>query len=148
MESKVKHTYDSLLKLVAPGTANITTATTTASTQVAIDKIVNGRGDIIGRFGEGSFDVVVHIVALDHTTGDETYTVSFNSYDSAGANAVTHATRAFVVADLGKTFVFKFDTASIGNVDANAFFFGLSVVTAGTTPILGWWAYIAPNKAW
>lgn len=151
MESKVKYSYDASLALYAPpksGVAVTTITATAASTQVDINKIVNGRGDIAGRFGEGSFDVVLHVVSLDHTTGDETYSVAYNTYDVNGANAVTHDTRLLTITNIGQTLVNKFDTATLGLEDANAFYFGLNVTLAGTSPILGYWAFIAPNKMW
>lgn len=144
MESIVRHTYDAALKLQAPGSANITS--TTASSQVDIQKITKSvRGALNGRFGEGSFDVVLHVAALDHTTGDETYSVAFQTYDANGANGVTHETRLLTTTDLGLTLTFKFDAKTLGLEDANAAFFGLNVTLAGTTPILGYWAFVAPN---
>jgi hypothetical protein len=144
MESIVRHTYDAALKLQAPGSANITT--TTASSQVDIQKITKSvRGALAGRFGEGSFDVVFHVGALDRTTGDETYVLTANTYDLNGVNPVTHFTRNVLIGDLGTTLTFKSDVKTLGLEDPAAVFFGLNLTLAGTTPILGYWAFVAPN---
>lgn len=144
MESIVRHAYDAALKLQAPGTAAITA--TAATSQVDIQKITKSvRGALNGRFGEGSFDVVFHTTALDHTTGDETYSVAFQTYDLNGANGVTHETRLLTIADLGLTYNWKFDVKTLGLEDPNAVFFGLNITLAGTTPILQYWAFVAPN---
>lgn len=144
MESKIKYTYDALLALQAPASANV--VATASSAYVDINKITKGRGDVQGRFGEGAFDVVVHITTLDHTTGDETYSAAFTSSDAAGANKIVHFTRAFVVGEVGKTFAYKFDAATIGLENANAAKFGIDWTLAGTTPILNYFAFVAPNK--
>lgn len=146
MESKVKSTYDAALVLQAVGSVAITTTTT--STKVDINRIAFGRGDIQGRYGEGSFDVVMSIVALDHTTGDETYSLAFTTYDSAGANATTQDTHAFTIADIGNPLRYKFDTATLAEVDSDAAQFAIVATLAGTTPSLQYWAFIAPNLAW
>lgn len=145
MESKVKYTYDDALKLKAIGSAAITVTETTA--KVGFDRIANGRGDIAGRYGVGSFDVVVHVTALDHTTGDETYSLAFTSYDANGANPVTQETILFTIADIGTTKVFKFDTATLQQWDTDGAQLGIVVTLAGTTPILQYWAFIVPNRA-
>lgn len=144
MESKVKYLIDAALMLKASGTVAITSTETTA--KVDINRIANGRGDVTGRYGEGSIDVLLHVVAIDHTTGDETYTLGFTTYDSAGANAVTQETATLLVGDLGLTKVFKFDMATLQTLDSDAAQFAIVVTLAGTSPILQYWAYIVPNR--
>lgn len=148
MESKVKYLIDAALVLQATGSVAI--SSTTVSTKVGINRIVNGRGDVIGRYGEGSFDVLLHVVALDHTTGDETYTLNFATYDSAGANEFVHEAAVYTLGttDVGKTLVFKFDTATLAAMDADAAEFAVKPVLAGTTPSFQYWAYLVPNKRW
>lgn len=147
MESKVKYLVDDALKLQAVGSSNVTASANSAL--VDINYITNGRGDIKGRYGEGSFDVLIHVVSADHTTGDETYTLNFSTADSAGANVTTQETYVLsTTTDVGRTMVFKFDTTTLNGVDADASKFGLAWVLAGTTPILNYWAYLVPNRRW
>lgn len=147
MESKVKYLIDAALVLNATTAAAITS--TTVSTKVDIQRITKGRGDINGRYGEGSFDVLLHVVGLDHTTGDETYALNFATYDSTGSNEVIHETAySLGVSDIGKTLVFKFDTATLAAEDSDAAEFAVKPVLAGTTPSLTYWAYLVPNRRW
>jgi hypothetical protein len=148
MESKVKSTYDALLALQLVGSAAVTNVGSNVSSIVDLNLITKGRGDLDGRFGEGSFDVVFHVVALDHTTGDETYTVHFKSYDINGANGTDQETQVLTTANIGETYRWKFDTRTLQNTHAAAAQFGLDIVCAGTTPIFQYWAFIAPNLAW
>lgn len=144
MESKVKYLYDDALKLKAVGSVAITASG--VSSQVGLNLITAGRGDVNNRFGEGSFDIVFHVVAIDHTTGDETYSVAVKTYDSAGANGTLQETIALVVGDLATTKVWKFDTVTLQQTHAAAANIGLDITLAGTTPILQYWAFVAPNR--
>lgn len=147
MESKVKYLIDDALKLQAVGSANITA--TGNSSFVDINQIIYGRGDVLNRFGEGSFDVLLHINTFDRTTGDETYVVNFSTADQANANVTTQESYSLIpVTDVGRTMVFKFDTSTLRGVDADGGKFVLAWVLGGTTPILNYWSYIVPNKRW
>ncbi len=144
MESVIRHGYDANLALKAPGAVAITASE--LSTKVDINRITKSvRGALANRYGEYEFDVVVHVVALDHTTGDETYSLDFNTYDAAGANPVTHQNRLLTVADLGKTLIFTFKTGTIQEADADAALFAVNLTLAGTTPILQYWAFVSPD---
>lgn len=145
MNSVIRNGYDADLALVAPGSANL--VATGVSTQVDINRITKSvRGALDGKLGELEFDVVWHVVSVDHTTGDETYSLAFNTYDVNGANAVTHKTQAITVTDIGKSRVTKFDGATILVDNANAAFFGLAWTLAGTTPILNFWAFVSSDN--
>lgn len=145
MQSVIRNQFDASLALALPGGAVVTADG--ASTLVDINKITRSvKGALNGRFGEMEFDVVLHVVSLDHTTGDETYTLNFNTYDANGANAVTHFSKTLTTADVGKTFVYKFDTITLGVEDANAAQFGIAVDVGGTTPSLGYWAFVSSDN--
>lgn len=146
MESKVSHSYDAELVLQAVGSVAITATAT--SSLVGLNLITKGRGDINGRFGEGSFDVQLYVEALDHTTGDETYSLAFETFDASGANGTLQDTVAFTTADVGKVKTFKFSTATLGGVDPDGAQFGIVATLGGTSPSLQYWAYIAPNQRW
>lgn len=142
MESQVSHSYDASLVLKAPGTAAVVADGTT--TLVGIDRITHGRGDVNGRYGEASFDVVFYISALHFT--DETYVLNFNTYDAAGANPTVQDTVTVTTADIGKLKTFKFSTKTMGEVDIDAAKFGIAVDVGGTAPSITFWAFVAPNQ--
>jgi len=158
MQSALRFNYDALLALRAPGSPTITA--TAASSQVDINLITqSARHSLDGLHGELSFTVVLQVVSADHTTGDETYSVAFNVYDENGANPVTLQTYAIQQTDIGNVLYFPFDANMIEEQAPNVVtsyltgisgtpkgaFFGLNVTLAGTTPILGYYAFIAPN---
>jgi hypothetical protein len=71
--------------------------------------------------------------------------VNFNSYDVNGANPVTHFSKTFVAADVGKTFVFDFDTTTLAVVNPAAAQFSAALDVTGTTPSASLFAYVAPT---
>ena len=92
------------------------------------------------------FDVVVYLEAgFVHDT-DETYTLNFNSYDADGANPVTHLSKTFVAADVGKLpKTFKFDLRTLGVENPDAAQFAVALDVAGTAPSASFWAFISPD---
>ena len=145
MESKIRHGYDADLVLRAPGLAALTADTTL--TKVDINRIVNSvRGALDGKYEERNFSVVVHLEAgFADGDSDETYTLNFNTYDANGANPVTHFSKTFVAADVGKTFVFDFDTDTLAVEDSDAAQFTAALDVAGTAPSATFYAFIAPT---
>ncbi|HTH49506.1 MAG TPA: hypothetical protein VMB21_18465 [Candidatus Limnocylindria bacterium] len=145
MQSAVRNGYDASLALRAPGSAALTADATTD--KVALDKITKSpRGAIDGAFGEFEFDLVLYLEAGFAAGADNTYTLNFNSYDADGANPVTHLSKTFVAADVGKLpKTFKFDLRTLGVENPNAAQFGIGVDVAGTTPSASFWAFIAPD---
>jgi len=144
MESRIRHAYDASLALLAPNSA-ANTATFT-STKVDINRIVNSvRGALNGKYGERNFSVVFVVTALDHTTGDETYSYAFTTWDANGANPVTQRTEVFTTADIGAVYVYDFDTGSLANRDNDAALFGFVATLAGTTPSVQGFSYVAPT---
>lgn len=144
MESKIRHQYDALLALKAPASAAITS--TAASTAVDIYRITEGRGDVDGRYGIGSFDAVVYITALDATSGSETYTLQFQTVDADGANAVTHQTVTVDSTNVGEPLVYAFHPATLKVKDADAAKFQINAVLAGASPSLTYYAFLAPHS--
>lgn len=144
MESRIRHGYDASLALLAVG--SVAQAATFTSTKLPLDRITNSpRGAIDGKFEERNFSVVVAINALDHTTGDETYSVAFTTWDVNGANPVVHFTRLFTTADIGVPLVFDFDTGTLAAADADAAEFGFVATLAGTTPSVQGYVFVAPT---
>jgi hypothetical protein len=146
MESKIRHAYDASYVLKALNSSAVTATET--SSKVDLNLITGSvRGALNGKYSERQIDVVLHVTALDHTTGDETYSVAFTTWDAAGANAVTHQTRALTTADVGKTLVFSFKTGELAEErgDSVGALFGFVNTLAGTTPSVTYWSFAAPN---
>lgn len=144
MESKIRHGYDASLALRAPGSAALVADTT--FNKLGLDRITKSpRGAVDGKFEERNFSVVVHLEAGFAAGADNLYTVNFNSYDVNGANPVTHFSKTFVAADVGKTFVFDFDTTTLAVVNANASQFSAALDVTGTTPSASLYAFVAPT---
>lgn len=144
MESKIRHQYDALLALKAPGSAAVTADG--ASAAVDINAITKGRGDVDGRFGQGSFDIVVYVTALDTTTGDETYALQVQTVDAAGANPVTHDVIEVTAAMVGEPLVFAFHPSTFKVKDADAAKVRVNVDVGGTTPSITYYAFAAPHS--
>jgi hypothetical protein len=145
MQSKVRHTLDAGLILQGLSSSAITSSA--ASTLVPVDRITGSpRGALNGAYGNRKVDVVVHVVALDHTTGDETYTLNISAYDAAGANQVVVETVVVTASNVGQTLVFPVDMQTFGKYDTNGAQIGIAAVLAGTTPSLQYWAYLSAPK--
>ncbi|UTC29856.1 hypothetical protein BAJUN_02260 [Bajunvirus bajun] len=143
MESKIRHQYDADLALRAPGSAAITA--TTATGAVDIYRLDRARG-VQGRYGIGSFDIVIHFGALDTTTGDETYFIDVETVDANGANAVVQATVPVVAGNLGEPIVLGFHPSTFAAKDPDAAKVRLNVRVAGTTPSATFYAFLAPHS--
>jgi len=141
MESKIRHGYDALLVLRAPGSAAL--VADTVSNKVGIDRIQHGPN--VGRYAEYKFDVVLHVGAGFAAGSDNVYVLNFNTYDAAGLNPVTHHTATIVVGDLGKSLVYPFDTGTLAEADPDASLFGIALDVTGTTPSADYWAFISPS---
>lgn len=144
MESKIRHQYDALLALRAPGTAALTMDGNT--TAVSLYRIDNGRGDIEGRYGIGSFDCVVYVTAMDSTSGSETYTLNFQTVDADGANPVTHETVVLTAGQVGDPLVYAFHPSTLKIKDDDAASFRINVDVGGATPSLDFYAFLAPHS--
>lgn len=143
MESKIRHGYDASLVLRAPGLAALTADTVT--TKVDINRISKSAyGVLDGKYEQREFAVVLHLGAGFVASTDNVYVLNFNTYDASGNNAVTHATKTFVAADVGKTLVFPFDTGTLQAYDADAALFAIALDVTGTDPSATFYAFIAP----
>lgn len=143
MESKIKHSYDDLLKLRAIGSVAVVADNT--STLVDINRIAYGRGDVTGRYGEGSFDIVFYASAGLAVGSDNVYVLKINTYDADGANATLQESITLTAADLAVRKTFKLDTATLKSVDADAAKVGIVMDVTGTTPSVTYYAFVAPN---
>ncbi|ARB14286.1 hypothetical protein Ccr5_gp068 [Caulobacter phage Ccr5] len=146
MESKIRHQYDALLALQPVGTAAVT-ADGSSVNAVDIYRIANGRGDVAGRYGIGSFDIVFYFKAA--TTGGatpETYTINVVTTDAADANPVVQETFTVESNMIGDPYVLAFHPASLKLKDADAAKVKLTIDVAGTAPSLDFYAFVAPHS--
>ncbi len=144
MESKIHHQYDALLALRAPGSADLTADT--VLTKLDLHRLTGGRGDLLNRYGEGAFDLVVNVNTIDSTTGDETYVLEVTTYDSAGANAQIQFSHTVVAAEVAKPLVFTILPDQLTYLDTDAAQISINVNVGGTTPIINLWAFAAPHS--
>lgn len=146
MESAVRHQYDASLALTPPGTAAITA--TAVSAAVDIYEISHSPyGALNGRNGVGSFDLVFYVAALDHTTGDETYTVQIQSVALDGTTVTTQESVVLTTAQIGKVLTYPLQPSTLAAfASGDASHVRLNVVLGGTTPILQYWAFLAPQS--
>lgn len=148
MESSIRHQYDALLALQPVGSAAITASAVSANA-VDLYKLTSGRGDLQGRYGLGSFDVVFQAVAVDEADGDETYTVVVQTVDADGANPVDQQSFTVTGADLGRPLVFAFHPETLRARDEDAAEIRLNVTIvagAGGTASLQYHAFAAPHS--
>lgn len=138
MNSKIKHQYDALLALRSiDSRATAVTASAAGGLVVDLHRLTAGRGDLKNLYGQTPFDVVIVVDAATDAT------IKVQTVDADGANAVD-APGGAVVAEAGKTFVLKFDPATLAAADADAA--GVRVyaeVEAGGT--VSYYAFAGPN---
>jgi hypothetical protein len=143
MESTIHHAYDGALALRAPGGAAITVDT--ALTLLDLHLITGGSrplGDVVGRYGEGSFDVVVVVTAAS-TGGNQTYALEFTTYDANGANGVIQASHSVAAAEVGKHLVFTFHPEQFLVLDADASKFSINVNVGGASTSIALYAFVS-----
>lgn len=144
MDSKIRYSYDALLALQAPKTAAVTTSGTTAA--VGLNLITGSPyGALDGLYGQGAFDLVLFVSAMNTTSGGETYTLTFQTTDVNNANAVTQESVTLTAAMVGVPLVFGFHPDTLGTIDPDAANFSIVYTLGGTgAKSLTFWAFLAP----
>lgn len=158
--SKIKHMYDALLALRSL-TDRATPVTSTAAGGGFVDlhrllsdnsvTPVAGRpgalGDLIGKFGQTPFDVVIYVDAIDTNSGTETYTLALQSVDANKANPVAVIGGSVTVTSglVGEPIVLKIDPANLLLSDPAARYLRINATLAGATPSITYYAFAAPN---
>lgn len=159
--SKLKHQYDALLALRAlSARATPVTASGQGGGFVDLHHIAAGNGtyagtpglpgalgDVAGLFGQRPFDVVIMVDTIDTTTGDETYTLKLQAVDKNKANPVDVPAGAVQVTAglVGEYIVVKVHPETLKLAAPNAAYLQIAHVLAGTTPILTYFAFAAPD---
>lgn len=104
----------------------------------------SGREGHANAVAEGQFTVIVDVESIDTGDGNETYTFELTVADDValGTNAVVVASKTTLVA--GQV-VFVIDSEEIDRAAAGftPAFIGINAVLAGTTPSLGYAAWIS-----
>lgn len=146
MESAIRHQYDASLALRAPGSADITaTAATPGLDLYRITRSARGAND--GRYGIGSFDLVLFIKSIDTTTGNETYSFAVQVSDTVSGSYEDVQTIAVNADVIAQPLVFAFHPKTLKLVSGDdAGFLRLNATLGGTTPILNYWAFLAPHS--
>ncbi len=158
MESAVRYSFDALLAMQDIGSAAIvaTAAGVSASNPnggpLDMYKLTDAGprplGDLRGRFGLGEFDVVVHVGAIDQTSGNETYALHFQTAATPSASDTWTDQQVVTVtsAMVGETVAFGFHPETLKAIDPNAAFLRVYAVLAGTTPSMQYHAFASENS--
>lgn len=147
MNSSIRHMYDAALALQPVGTAAIT-ASADSVNDVDLYRLTSGRGDRKGKYGLGSFDVVINVKDLDFTDGDEEYELQIQTVDGDGANAVAHQAIPLTAALIDNPLVLAFHPETLKARDADAAALRIHIdVTQGTgsTASCQYLAFAAPH---
>ncbi|USN14277.1 hypothetical protein KABACHOK_04640 [Brevundimonas phage vB_BpoS-Kabachok] len=140
MNSKIKHGYDALLALRSiDDRATAVTADGPGGLVVDLHRLTAGRGDLKNLYGQTPFDVVIVVDAATDAT------LKVQTVDAAGANPVD-APGGTVTAVAGKTFVLKFDPATLAAADADAAGIRVFADVEPTTGTVSYYAFAAPNS--
>jgi len=93
----------------------------------------------------GPVDCVIGITSVDDTTDDETYVLNIQVSDLVGGTYTTIATVAIDngTAD-GTVLRVPLNGNKAGFLDADCDWIRIGVDVGGTTPIIDYWAYLAP----
>lgn len=145
MESSIRHQYDAELALQPVGSSAIT-ATADAANDLDLYRLTAGRGDLQGRYGLGSFDLVFQAVSVDEADADETYTIAVSTVDAEGNNPVEQYSFTVTGADVGNPLVFAFHPETLRARDEDAAQLRVSATLAGTSPSLQYFCFAAPHS--
>lgn len=129
--SKAIYDAEASVLLQATGTAAVTATAATSAVDLAWE-------------AASTFVVVISVTDVDRGTGDETYTFSVRSLDSAGANEVAQVTIPSIT-ETG-TYYIAVDSSTAVKFDADAAKIDLNCVIAGTTPSITYSAWLNPVR--
>ena len=137
--SRSRFPYDAALVMQAYGTAAVTADG--ASNGLELQR--NAHHSLPAGIAYGQFAVVLDVLALDETTGDETYVV--NVEVGTDATFATKATvHSFTVDATGARSVIL-DTVDIEKALSGAKFIRTAVDVGGTTPSITYASYVCPD---
>lgn len=138
MNGRNRFSYDAVTALRAYDQVDVTAATNTSVFD--LEKVTAYWG---GYNSDDTTVVVIEVKSLDRTTGDETYKFQIELADNAG---FTGSVKAF---DLNVTapgiYVVELYSETVAALHATADRFRVALTTGGTTPIINFAAYVAPD---
>ncbi len=142
--SKVRHGVDAepsvVLRALAGG--NITASAAETAKALPILNTAFWHNNDVAFENEA---IVIHVTALDKTTGDETYEIQVQvdtDQPFAGSNFVIVGRLAVTTTGV---FVINLDGPTIKTLLLGGAFIRVAAVLAGTTPILNYEAWVAPS---
>jgi len=141
-----RYTYDADSKVVLRALGSSAITASAASLEVPLDKLTAYWHGSDTDLAMQTFAVVIFVESSDGANGDEDYTFAVETDSATGfSSAVSVASVAFTnsAAPLGEI-VIPLDVAMIQKLDPTAALLRLNVTLAGTTPSLGYGAWIAP----
>lgn len=118
----------------------------TANSDVVVLDTVQGYWNVDGELADETLAVIVNVTEIDATTGDETVTFELKATDAAGVVQTEAVLGSLTVNKVGQ-YVFLVDAASVKLAAED---FGGLVITAtlaGTTPSVGYHAWMSQIKA-
>lgn len=139
MNSKFKYMLDAAPSITfrAPGSAAVTADA--ASDAITLDAL-DGHWNTEGELADTTFAIVVHVTALDATTGDETYAIELEAGPAGFGSSIKP--QKFVVTETGQ-YVMLVDIDTLKALKADVAALRLAVDVGGTTPSITYNAYIA-----
>lgn len=146
--SKVKVQYDAAAAVLLRAASDGAETATATEAAVSLSELDGAYWQTEGEIPHGVFEVVVHVSALDNTTGDETYTLSLvvddtsNMSDTpreiASLNLATKQTGVYYMYVDSRN-IPKLDTDSSGSDK----WLAIKATLAGTTPSITYGAWIS-----
>lgn len=137
MNDKTKYLFDAApaATLVAKGAAKTASADGAA---FALDQVEGYWND--GELADNTIAVVVHVTALDTTTGDEAYEIDLEFGDDAAFTNAT-LTHTLAVSKAGQ-YVILVDVATVTRLLDGASHMRVNLTAAGTTPSITFHAWL------
>lgn len=126
-----KDLYDDKLELADHYSTAVTSTKTDTGVSVPI------------RFA-GNCKAMLQVYALDHTTGDETYTLTINVSDAVGGTYTTIATFVVPSTTTGGTYEIPLSGLLASTLDADCAYVQAVMTLAGTTPSIKYTVYLCP----